>query len=423
MVYVRRILDDILDEVLAELVAVAIEGAKGVGKTATASRRATTVLSLNDPRRRASVAADFDLVANVEPPVFIDEWQLEPQVWDRVRKAVDDSPEQSGRFLLAGSAGIAPGVRIHSGAGRIVSLVMRPMTLFERGFAEPTVSLRALLAGGAEVRGATEVPVRGYVDEILRSGFPGIRDLSPTSRELQLDGYLARIVERDMPDNGIEVRRPGALRAWLRAYAAATASTADYTKILDAATPGEPDKPARSTVDGYREHLRRMFLLDPLEAWTPAFAPLKRLTYAPKHHLVDPALAARLVGVGAAGLVVGEGVRVSSATGTWLGALFESLAVQSVRVYAGAMNAVVGHLRTKNGDREVDMIVEGPDMSCVGLEVKLADTVGDDDTRHLRWLKDQLGPRLVDAAVLYTGPYAYRRPDGVAVIPLALLGP
>lgn len=112
--------------------------------------------------------------------------------------------------------------------------------------------------------------------------------------------------QRDVPQNGITVRRPAALRAWLSAYAAATATTADYTKILNAATAGEADKPSRHTVAGYREHLTRLYLLDPVEAWTPAFAPLRRLTYAPKHHLVDPALAARLVAVGAGGCWSGK---------------------------------------------------------------------------------------------------------------------
>ena len=422
MEYRRRIIDDLLDAHLPGLAGVAIEGAKGVGKTATAKRRAASVVSLNDPRNRASVAANYDLVAELDPPVFIDEWQLEPQVWDRVRQAVDDDPTAGGRFLLAGSAGLAPGVRVHSGAGRIVSLTLRPMALSERGVEETSVSLRELRAG-APVRGATKFAARNYVDEILSSGFPGIRVLKPAERDLQLDSYIERIVQRDMPDNGVTVRRPAALRSWLRSYAAATASTADYTKILDAATAGEPAKPARETVDGYREQLRRLFILDPVDAWTPVFAPLKRLTHSPKHHLADPALAARLVGIGANGLLVGEGPQIARTTATWLGALFESLAVQSVRVYAESMNARVGHLRTKGGDHEIDIIVESNDATCVALEVKFSGTIGDADVRHLHWLGEQLGDRLVDKVVLHTGPYAYRRPDGVAVVPLALLGP
>ncbi|HUN77459.1 MAG TPA: DUF4143 domain-containing protein [Solirubrobacteraceae bacterium] len=431
MAYRRRIVDGTLDELFPHLAAIAVEGAKGVGKTATATRHAATVLSLDNPNEHAAVAGNLDLVTQVPPPVLIDEWQLEPGVWDRVRRAVDDD-STGGRFLLTGSAGVAPGVRIHSGAGRIVRMAMRPLAFSERGVDRPTVSLKDLLGGGGlDVGGASEVDLPTYTEEILRSGFPGIRDLPERARRLQLDSYVERIVERELPENGVEVRRPGALRAWLTAYAAATATNAAYSTILDAATPGEGDKPARQTVAAYREQLRRIFVLDPLAAWTPAFAPLKRLTYAPRHHLVDPALAARLVGIDKAGLLrgrgtplgAGRGTRLGAGAGTWLGALFESLVTQSVRVYAEAADATVGHLRTKNGDHEIDLVVEGDNWACVAIEVKLADVVGDDDVRHLNWLGRQIGDRLVDRMVIYTGRFAYRRPDGVAVVPLALLGP
>lgn len=422
MSYRRRFLDDTLDEEQAELVAVAIEGAKGVGKTATASRRAATTFTLSDERVRTIVGADVDVITHAAPPVFIDEWQLEPQVWERVRRFVDDEPTAGGQFILAGSAGLQPDARIHSGAGRIVSYVMRPMTLAERGLAEPTVSVQELFAGNAAVSGMSPLGLADYVDEILRSGFPGIRDLPDRVRGRQLDGYLQRVVDRDLPENGIAVRRPAALRAWLRAYAAATSSTADYTKILNAATAGQAEKPARSTMDSYREHLARLFLLDPVEAWVPATTNLARLAAAPKHHLVDPALAARLVGVGRDGLIRGEGELVVPSSSTWLGALFESLVVQSVRVYAESVNGSIGHLRTRNGDHEVDLIVETPDRRCVAFEVKLSATVDDKDVRHLNWLHEHLEDRLAARVLVNTGPMAYRRPDGVAVVPLALLG-
>jgi uncharacterized protein len=423
MEYRRRLIDDVLDDLMVGLPALAIEGAKAVGKTATATQRAKTTLSLNDPRTREVVAANADLITQLDPPVFIDEWQLEPSVWDRVRRAVDDEPGARGRFLLAGSAAPSREARIHSGAGRIVRLMMRPLSFVERGISAPTVSLRDLHKGGLEIAGETPIRLGEYVDEILRSGFPGIRELEAQYRDRALDGYLERIVDSDLPDAGVRVRRPQVLMGWLKAYAAATATSAEYSKILDAATPGESDKPARATVAVYQEHLERLFILDPLEAWQPTFVPLTRLTGASQHHLVDPALAARLVGVGRAGLLVGQGDRVSGATGSWLGALFESLVVQSLRVYADTANTRVGHLRTKGGEREVDLISEGAARDCVAIEVKLADTVSDHDVRHLLWLKEKLGPRLKDAIVVNTGPYAYRRRDGIGVVPFALLGP
>jgi len=423
MAYQVRILDGVLDELFPHLAAIALEGAKGVGKTATASQRAATVLSLNLPAQREIVTADLDHIVQVPTPVLIDEWQLAPDVWDRVRVAVD-TDASGGQFLLAGSAGVAPGVRIHSGAGRIVSITMRPLSLAERGLCDQTVSLGELLSGSCPtVAGRSPLGLADYIDEILGSGFPGIRGLPDRARQVQLDSYLTRVVEKELPENGISVRRPNALRAWLTAYGAATGTDAAYTKILDAATVGEGDKPVRTTANAYREHLTRVFVLDPLPAWIPAFNPLKRLTQSPKHHLVDPALAARLVGVGKAGLLTGQGSRVASDTGTWLGALFESLATQSVRVYAGRAGASVAHLRTKDTSREIDLIVEGDDRRVVAIEVKLSETASDSDVRHLNWLQQQIGDRLADRVLITTGEYAYRRADGVAVVPLALLGP
>lgn len=355
-------------------------------------------------------------------PVFIDEWRLEPQVWDRVRIAVDANPLLGGQYILAGSAGLAAGIDVHTGAGRIVSYVMRPMSMVERAIETPTVTVSQLLQGQTEVSGTTMIGPREYVDEILKSGFPGIRDLPRQARERQLDGYLSRIVDHDMPENGMRVHRPNTLYAWLKAYAAVTATQTEYTKILDAATPGQSDKPARETVNTYREHLKRLFILDPLESWQPTFSPLNRLTYSPKHHIVDPALAAHLLGISSEGLLRGEGNVLSPRHGTRLGALIESLSTLSVRTYASALGAKVGHLRTKCGEHEIDLIVEQRDSSILALEVKLADTVTDKDVKHLLWLRKEIGDRFVDGAVIYTGPHAYRRADGIAVIPLALLG-
>ena len=424
MAYARRVLDAQLDRLLTGLPAVVIDGPKAVGKTATATRRAATVLALDDPTERALIEADRDRLSRLPTPILIDEWQLYPAVWDRVRRAVD-AGATPGSYLLTGSATptTAP---THTGAGRIVRLRLRPMSLAERGLVEPTVSLAGLLAGTRPpIGGESPVGLADYAEEIVASGFPGLRALPAHTRSASLNGYLDAIVERDFAELGHVVRRPRTLRAWFKAYAAATSTTASYNAILDASTAGQPDKPAKTTTIAYRETFERMWLLDPVPAWTGSRSHLASLGQAPKHHLADPALAARLLGVGAGALLhtPNPDRPPIPRDGTLLGALFESLVTLCVRTYAEAADAHVSHLRTHRGDHEVDLIVTRDDGRMVALEVKLAPIADDEDVRHLHWLREQLGNDLLDAAVITTGPAAYRRPDGIAVIPAALLGP
>lgn len=201
-------------------------------------------------------------------------------------------------------------------------------------------------------------------------------------------------------------------------------TTASYNAILTAATPGESDKPAKTTTIAYRDVLQSPWLLDEVDAWLPTRNDFARLGQARKHQLADPALAARLLGVDAGGLSSGaQGRAADLRRGTLLGALFEHLVTLSVRVYAAAADASVHHLRTSNGDHEVDLIVQRPDGRVLAIEVKLADRVTDDDVRHLTWLRSQIGDELVDAVVVTTGRHAYRRSDGIAVVPAALSGP
>lgn len=420
--YRRRIVDNELDELIAGLPAIALEGPKAVGKTATALRRAVTVYRLDDEAERSIAQADPARLLQGEQPVLIDEWQRLPESFDRVRRAVD-AGAQAGSFLLTGSASPTE-PPTHSGAGRIVQMRMRPMTLAERDIDVPTVSLRRLLQGGRpQITGRTDVNLERYVDEILASGFPGLRGLSDRLARAQLDGYIDRIIDRDFDELGRQVRRPATLRRWMQAYAAATATTASYEKIRDAATSGHGERPSRATTQPYRDVLERLWILDPVPAWLPSRSRLARLSAPPKHHLADPALAARLLGVDAATLLHAQpaGPPITR-EGTLLGALFESLVTLSVRVYAQATEARTAHLRTWSGEREIDLIVEHG-RKILAIEVKLGQTPEDRDVRHLRWLRSEIGEELADAIVITSGPAAYRRSDGVAVVPAALLGP
>ncbi|MCC6242758.1 MAG: DUF4143 domain-containing protein, partial [Gemmatimonadaceae bacterium] len=249
----------------------------------------------------------------------------------------------------------------------------------------------------------------------------------------QLDGYLAAIVDRDIPEFGRVVRQPQTLRRWLKAYAAATSTTASLETIRDAATGGEGEKPARSTSIQYREILERLWIIDDVPAWLPSRNSMTSLLQAPKHQFADPALAARLLGATEASLLDGRVVtRVFERPGTdpakprdgaMLGRLFESLMTLDLRVYAQASEASVRHLRSFNGRHEIDLIVERADQRVLAVEVKLSASVTDDDVKHLHWLQREIGDDLIDAIIITTGPYAYRRADGVGVVPAALLGP
>lgn len=421
-VYQPRIVDDELDELFSALPAIALDGPRGVGKTSTAEQRVQGQAKLDSKSVREAIEADPELILARPRPLLIDEWQKVPAVWDTIRRAVD-ADRSPGQFLLTGSAAATIGATAHSGAGRITRLRMRPMTLSERGVTEPTVSLRRLLTGDRELAGQTEIGLAGYTAEITASGFPGLRNLHGRALRTQLDSYLRNAVDRDVPEHGLAVRKPDAMLRWLRAYAAATAGTANYTEILDAATAGMPDKPARSTAVSYRDVLEQLWLLDPVPAWGPLGNPFARLQQAAKHHLADPALAVRLLGLSYDALLDGEGRPLGPQAGTMLGRLFESLVTLCVRVPAQAAEASVGHLRTRNGDHEIDLVVVRDDGRLIAIEVKLAATVADRDTRHLNWLREQLGSAVIDAIVINTGPVAYRRPDGIGVVPLALLGP
>ncbi|MBS1868761.1 MAG: ATP-binding protein [Actinobacteria bacterium] len=423
MGYHRRILDDELDDLTRALPAIALEGAKGVGKTATASQRARSVHRLDEPATRAIAQADLARLLVTPAPVLVDEWQYVPPVWDSVRRAVD-AGAAPGSFLLTGSASPRD-TGAHSGGGRIVSLRMRPLSLAERYPGTAAVSLATLLEGERPpLDGRTDCGLVDYVEEILHSGFPGIQDLRGRPLRAQLDGYLARIVDRDFADLGHPLRNPSALRRWMTAYAAATATTTSFEKIRDASTGGHDAKPARTTVQPYRDVLERLFMLDEVPGWKPSRNHIAELGLPPKHHLADPALAARLLGATADTLLEGQAPGPPVVRdGTLLGALFESLVTLSVRVYAQAAEARVGHLRTHRGAHEIDLVVERADGRVVAIEVKLAATPQDADVKQLEWLRGRLGDELLDAVVVTTGRESYRRPDGIAVVPAALLGP
>ena len=416
MEYLPRTVDTQLNDHVQWEAAIAIDGPKGVGKTVTAQRRADVTWKLDDPAQRRALAADLNFSGAAQGTLLIDEWQHLPEIWDSVRRGVDEGASP-GRYLLTGSATPKPGRGTHSGAGRIMSLRMRPMALYERGATEPKVSLRRLLDGTQEdVGGESSFTAQHYYEAITTSGLPELQELPDRVVQRRLEAYLQRVIDRDLPEQGYTLRSPETLRRWLAEYAAASSTPTSYSQILDATTSGDGFQPAKTTTIAYRDHLTQLWLLDGVPAWAPVLNnPFKRLQLREKHQLADPAFAARLLGLSASDLGTARGAHMA-------GSLFESLAALTVRVAAHGADAKVGHLRTQNGDHEVDLIVERLDGRVLGIEVKLAGWIEDQDVKHLKWLRQHMEKDVVDLVILYSGKYAYRREDGIAVVPLALLG-
>lgn len=413
--YLPRYLDWELDELFPQLPAIAIDGAKGVGKTETARHWVERLLALDNHEIQQLVAADTVNQLTKHPTVCVDEWQKYPPVWDAVRRLVDQ--KTATRFLLTGSATPVAGVDTHSGAGRIASLRLRPLSLAERPGTHPSVFISRLFAGVSKISGETDFGLADYARAICETGMPQIFSTPPRAQRLLVDGYIQRIIDHDIPEQGVMIRKPQSLKAWMSAYAAASSTTASYTSILDAASPGETDKPSKSTTQNIRDLLTQLWILDPVPGWAPTGTALNRLTLGSKHQLFDPGIAAALTNTTPETLLSGK-----PGTMEMFGQLFEALATLTVRAAGQAAEAKCYHLRTRAGEREIDLVLERYDGKIIAFEVKLAPTVSENDLKHLRWLGDQLGERVVERVVITTGQYAFRRPDGIAVVPLALLG-
>lgn len=434
MAYRSRIVDDRLGWLVDNSPAVMVRGARGVGKTTTALRHARSVVNLENDDTLAAVQADGELILAEEPPVLVDEWKRYPACMNVV-KGVVDSDRSPGQFIFTGTPSHPRAPNIHTGAGRFTLLTMRPLTLTERSDVTPTVSLNDLALGqAADINASCALTQRDYASLLLASGLPHICEQPDDLRAAYIEGYLELLVERDIKDvvNGRAVRvPPGALVRWLRAYSEAIATDASFATLSRHSKQQEGETLGKEALSFYRGVLEDLGVVDAMAAWAPPLAPLSNCKTAERHHLVDPALAAHLLGITDVQQLLGDtkhGIGPQNRERTIFGAFFESMVAQSVRVYAEANGSRCFWLGTMrqggtSDPHEVDLVVVGKNRKVVGVEVKSGTDVDDHDARHLRWLRNQLGLRWADGVVVYAGANAYRRDDGIAVVPAALLGP
>lgn len=414
--YRSRIVDAELVDRLAAVGAVVIEGPKACGKTATARQvAASEVLMDVDPEARMAAQVDPALVLVGQVPRLIDEWQLEPQVWDHVRRAIDDRGAP-GQFILTGSAVPPDDVTRHSGAGRLTRLRMRPMTLSETGRGDGSVSLAALFDGHAPTAGDTGVTLPDIAEEIALGGWPGFRGLTTKQGLSAVRDYLNEIARVDIERVDGRRRDPERVARLVRSLARNVATHAAATTL--AADTGGPDGPLKDdTVREYLAALERLMIVEDQPAWSPRMRSRTALRSAAKRHFVDPSLAVAALDA--------TPERLMGDLHT-LGFLFESLVVRDLRVYAQANDARVFQFRDAGG-LEVDAIVESRSGGWMAFEVKLGSGQIDAAAKNLTRFATKVDSTSVGApallAVITATGYAYQRPDGVAVIPIGTLGP
>jgi len=426
--YYDRLIEPYLMKLMRDFPAIAVDGIKGVGKTVSTKRLAASIFELDNLRDFDQVANIPDILTSEKAPILIDEWQRIPSVWDQVRRAVDNGA-LPGTFLLTGSI-TNSNVNIHSGAGRIIRRKMYPLSLAERDIEKPTVSIGKLLSADrpfmTNIAGKTDVSVLQYISEIEASGLPEFRSLSSEARKIAFESYFDNMLSHEFIQQGIRLRQPETLLRWLRAYSAAISTDAGYMEILDASTAGEGNKPAAKTTIAYREALEKLWLLEELAPWVYGedfFSGLKR---SPKHYLADPAFSAYFLGLDKKILAGANGwparaERFDNKYGSILGRLFEALVYLCLCTYAGVNNAKIFFVGTHRGDREIDFVLQ-KDTRVVACEAKFSPTAAPSDGKHLKWFAGQVGGDCLDMMIITTGSTAYRREDGICVVPAALLG-
>ncbi len=414
--YRARIVDSVLAEILQSRSAVLLEGVRACGKSATGRYHSASAVQLDTDEAALRLAElDPGRLLRGEMPRFIDEWQLVPALWNQVRTAVDRDPES--RFLLAGSAVPADRTTRHSGAGRILRIKMRPMSLWESGETSGDVSLRDLFDDPAvKVGGESRLTIEDLTTIVVRGGWPGLLELPVRQVSRLLASYLDDVARVDIPRlDGEPDRAPDGILRTVRSVARSVGTEATLASIaadISTTTPTTPE-----TVSAYLAAMGRVFVVEDQPSWGPHLRSRDRVRKAAKRHFVDPSLAAAAVGADAHRLLDDLG---------YFGQLFESLVVRDLRVYSQPMDGSVYHYRDSSGN-EVDAIVERRDGSYVAIEVKLASSREDEAAASLHRFAAKLDPERTPApsalVVITGGRYAFTRPDGVHVVPLGSLAP
>lgn len=424
MNYKPRVADALLADKLEAMGAVLITGAKACGKTTTGEQQANSVIRIDEPELFSQyediAQTNIRLLLRGETPRLIDEWQLIPQLWDAVRYEVDRRSED-GQFILTGSAVPADDSKIHhTGAGRFAWLKMRPMTLWESNESTGEVSLGDLFKSDADISGVNNYSLEDIAFFVCRGGWPrAVNKKSVKSALMQVFEYFTAIIKTDISRvDGIERDEERAKRI-MRSYARFQGTQATISSISDDISTNEIDKVSVDTVSSYLAALRKIFIVEDMAAWNPNLKSRTAIRTSDTRYYVDPSIAVASLGVGPNDLI--NDMKT-------FGLLFETLCVRDLRVYAEVMNGSVYHYRDKNG-LECDAVVHLRNGSYGLIEIKIGgESKIEEGAENLLRLSSIIDTGKMKAPAFCmvltgVGKYAYRRSDGVYVVPISCLKP
>lgn len=419
--YRPRIADNLLARKLKGKGAVLIEGPKWCGKTTTAEQLARSVLYVSEPGKVAQnielSRLNPSLLLRGEKPRLLDEWQVAPLLWDAVRFDADHSPSL-GLYILTGSCVPADMSEvIHSGTGRFGWLKMRPMSLWESGESSGEVSIKALFDNTSDISGISVIDLPKIAFLCCRGGWPLSIDMDEDIALDQAFDYVDAVEHRDIQKaDGVE-RDPSRVHRLLRSYARLQGAQANLTIIRQDLSTNEGDTFDTDTISSYIKALKSIFVIEDVEAWNPNLRSKAAIRTSDTRYFTDPSIAAAALGLGPNDLINDLNT---------FGLVFETLCIRDLRVYAEANDGKVYHYRDKNG-LECDAVVHLRNGRYGLVEIKLGgDKLINEGAKTLKDLSDKIDTQTMKApsflmVLTAVGEYAYRREDGVYVVPIGTL--
>ena len=419
--YKERIADKSLKRRLQGKGAVLIEGPKWCGKTTTAEQLAESILYMDDPEsiHQNLTLAEIDpkRLLNGKTPRLIDEWQLAPKLWDAVRFEVDHRNDL-GQFILTGSSVPASSEHIHhTGTGRFSWLLMRPMSLYESLESTGDVSLSELFNSPDQISGENHLDINKLAFVVCRGGWPRATDLK---NEIALDqafDYYDAVVHSDISKVDGVTRNPERVKRLMRSYARNQGSQATNKLLCDDISANESDNIDSDTVSSYINALKRIFVIEEMEAWNPNLRSKTAIRTSNTRYYIDPSIAAAALGLGPQDLL--SDLRT-------FGLLFETMCIRDLRVFADVLNGNVYHFRDKT-DLECDAVIHLRNGSYGLIEIKLGgESLIEEGVATLKKLNGKLDTSKMKKPsflMILTGigNYAYRRSDGIYVVPIGCL--